>query len=83
MYLHYYLIEGVVSLLMCWPSVFDLRNSNANLCLGHLWSNSVTAESGCLFLLEGVATKQVDLAVGVYFIFCNGLTTVAFVMYPA
>ena len=49
-----------------------------NYCPDHYWSGSATTR---VYLLEDVATVEVDLVIGVNFISCVGSAMIAFVLY--
>jgi hypothetical protein len=42
----------------------------------HFWPDVMTTAQGRASLIEGIATEEVDVVVGVTFISCNGLLLV-------
>lgn len=61
----------------------SVGNYNENPCPGCLQSDVATIERGRLSFVGGVVAQENDLVIDVTFIFCNGSTIFAFVLYCA
>lgn len=79
MNLNHYLVEGIVSLLLCWPSIFVLTTKMKILI------QAIPAGRGNHYVRSFIPSwmccyERIQLSHSFNFISCNGLTVIAFVL---